>query len=125
MAATLNLNYFLKLAGLSSDETKMAGNVTLAQVPSATTGIQYRTMVAADTEEALDVGDVSTIDLIVIRAITYDLDVDTSFVAAFSAELNLVAGEAPAIFKPSGTVYIKNNNAAEACVFEVIIIGRT
>ena len=77
----------------------------------------------ADTDEALDVGDVSTIDLIVIKAITNDMTIDTTFVSTYNAELNVPAGEL-AVFKPSGTVYIKNEDSAEQVTYEYLVIGR-
>jgi hypothetical protein len=76
----------------------------------------------ADTDEVLAVGDVGTIELIIMKCITNDVDVDTSYSAAFSAEIEIQEGEV-SIFKPSGTVRIKNNDAAEQSTVEYLILG--
>jgi hypothetical protein len=76
----------------------------------------------ADTAEALDIGDVSTPDLIVIECIANDVDIDCNYSASFSADITVNEGEA-AVFKPAGTVYIKNNDASEASTVEYLVVG--
>lgn len=124
MAAELNLEYYAELSGLGANANIMAGRATVGQTPTAVNH-QYRTLAVADTAEALDLGDISTVDLIVLRAIDYDLDVDTSYVSSFNAEITALAGETPLIFKPTGTVYVKNNGDAETVQYEYLIVGRT
>lgn len=82
----------------------------------------YQVQAVADTAEALDLGDVTTPELIIIRCIANDVDIDTSFSASFSAEITVNEGEV-AVFKPTGTVYIKNDDAAEAVTVEFVVVG--
>ena len=125
MAAECNVNFLFELTGLgklirfpdkSSDGTE----------PTTHTGLEYRTLATADTEELLDVDAVGTVTGFWIRAIDYDLDIDLDFVAAFDADLTIKAGEFPAFIpNPAGTVYVKNNGAGETPSYEFIAWGTT
>ncbi|KKK54255.1 hypothetical protein LCGC14_3086590 [marine sediment metagenome] len=86
----------------------------------------YRTLAVADTDELLDLGDVSTVGAIVIRAITNNLDIDLDYVSAFDADLTVKVGAVPAVIPyPAGVIRVKNNGAGETPVFEYLIIGLT
>ncbi|MHA2063276.1 MAG: hypothetical protein ACXABY_02725 [Candidatus Thorarchaeota archaeon] len=82
----------------------------------------HPTQAVADTEEAIAVGDVGTIEYMIVHCITNDCDLDTNFVTAFKASQVVQEGEW-ACFKPSGTVYMKNNDAAEQSLIEYWLIG--
>jgi len=91
-----------------------------------TMGGQIRTLATADTEEALDLGDVSTVQGIAIWAVDYDLDIDCDFVSAFDADQTAKAGEIPAVIpNPAGTVYVKNNGAGETPQYIYVVWGTT
>ena len=77
----------------------------------------------ADTGEAIDVGDVATVDMIIIYAKDNDVDIDTSYASAFSAEVAMTEGEVM-IFKPEGTLWLKNGTAAEVATISYLVIGR-
>lgn len=122
MAATGNINIIAELLGLGKD-LDFLDRFTLTNTPTKSTK-QYRQQAVADTEEALDLGGVSTVDLIIIKAVENDLLIDTSYAdATFSEEINLPEGEI-AVFKPGGTVYINNEDGTEQCIYEYIVIGR-
>lgn len=76
----------------------------------------------ADTDEALNLGGISTVELIVLKCVTNDVDIDTSYVSSFNAEITINEGET-AIFKPTGTVRIKNDDAAEVSTVQYMVIG--
>jgi hypothetical protein len=76
----------------------------------------------ADTEEALALGDVATIEAMLVHCITNDVDLDTAYASSFEATIEVQEGEW-AIFKPKGTVYFKNDDAAEQSTFEYWLIG--
>lgn len=82
----------------------------------------YQTQAVADTDEVLDLGGVTTPEVILIHCITNDVDIDTSYSAAFSAEITVNENEW-AVFKPAGTVRIKNDDAGEQSVIEAFIWG--
>ena len=124
MAATVTISNRVELAGLGKDLV-MQDVAVDATTPTAFT-YNYRKLAVADTAEALDLGDVATVTGIWIRAIDYALYVDTSYVAAFSAEMTLAAGGPPAFIPtPSGTVYVKNVTAAQTPVYEAVVWGTT
>jgi hypothetical protein len=75
-----------------------------------------------DTEEALNIGDVTTPLLIALVCVANDVAIDTSFSSTFSEEITVNEGEA-AIFMPKGTVYLKNNNSEELSTVEYVVIG--
>ena len=125
MAAEATLEYYFKLSGLRSQDDVVAGLGTEADTPTASSGVQYRTLAVADTEETLDVGDITTVDVIILKAIDYDVAIDTSFSAAFSTEIIARAGGMPVVFTPGGTVKVKNVTASQTPKYEYLAVGRT
>jgi len=124
MAATGTVNIIAELLGLGKD-LDFIDRFTLTETPTKYTK-QRRIQAAGGTAEALDLGGVTTIDLIVIKAVTNDLLIDTSNVGgagSFVEELNISEGEI-AVFKPGGTVFIDNETGVEQCTYEYIVIGR-
>ena len=122
MAASLTLNIVAQLLGLGK-EIDFIDRFTLTQTPALATQ-NYRTQAVADTEEALDLGGISTVDLIVIKAVTNDLIIDTSYAdATFSTEIIVPEGEIR-VFTPGAAVYIMNEDSAEQVTYEYIVIGR-
>jgi len=82
----------------------------------------YMIQAVADTEEAISVGDVGTIELMIVHCITNDVEIDPCYATAFEANVEVQEGEW-AMFKPSGTVYMKNNGAGESVTMEYWLIG--
>lgn len=121
MAAELNIRVgmFLSGLGLSIDFVE---KFTHSQTP-AKKMLSIQDQAVADTAEALNLGDVTTIDMILMKATTNDVDVDTSYSSSFSKELSFTEGEVQ-LFKPEGTVWIKNGTGAEQVTVEYLIIGR-
>jgi hypothetical protein len=76
----------------------------------------------ADTDEAIGVGDVATIEYMIVHCITNDCDLDLNYSASFKASATVQEGEW-ACFKPAGTVHMKNNDAAEQTTIEYWLIG--
>lgn len=120
MAANFNYRIIGELTGLDQIQT-FIDNADVSTTP-ARHYRQRQVQAVADTEEALGVGDVTTIELILLSCISNDVDIDTSFNASFNAEITVNEGEF-AVFKPTGTVYIKNNDAAEVVTVVYLIIG--
>jgi hypothetical protein len=82
----------------------------------------YQIQAVADTDEALDLGNVTTPQIVLIKCIANDVDVDCSYSASFSADITVNEGEF-ALFRPVGTVRIKNDDSAEAVTIEAFIWG--
>lgn len=124
MAATCTVTALMELTGLGKDSF-FSEKGTVQTTPDAAT-YNYRTIATANTAEALDLGDVSTELLVVIKAVTYDLDVDCDYVDAFNADITVKASGPPAVIpNPAGSVYVKNNGTDEAAVYEYWCIGTT
>jgi len=125
MAASVTGYVRLELIDLGDDDIfHFLG--TDGTTPTASAGKQTRTLATADTAEALDVGDLSTVTAIAIRAVDYDLDVDLDFVTTFDSDFTLKAGEPAAqIPNPAGTVYVKNNGAGETPQYIYLALGTT
>lgn len=120
MTASASVKMVVELDGLNKPVSYPIGWST------TTTPTKYVRMrqvqAAADTAEALDIGDITTPDLIVLECISNDVDIDCNYSASFSADITVNEGEAAA-FKPAGTTYIKNNDAGEAVTIEYLVIG--
>ena len=120
MAAEASVNIIATLTGLG-DVQEFSKRFSTTSTPARAL-YHYMTQAVADTDEALEVGDVSTIDLIILKCVSNDCDLDCNFSAAFSADITVNEGEV-ACFKPAGTVYLKNNDAGEQSTVEYLIVG--
>lgn len=121
MAAEATVSIIAEVTGLGQLQVlaeKFAVTTTPARVH-----YQYMEQATADTEEALDIGDVGTVHLIILKCVANDVDIDTSYAAStFSAEIEVQEGEVT-VFKPTGTVYIQNDDSAEKSTVEYLVIG--
>lgn len=123
MAAEFTCSVVAQLTGLGK-EIEFAEKGTDETTPTAGT-YNYRVIATADTAEALDLGDVSTVTAIVLYAVDYDVDIDCDFVTAFDADLTAKAGGIPAVITyPAGTVYVKGESA-QTPAYEYLVIGTT
>lgn len=121
MAAECAISIIAEASGLGK-LLEFAEKFTVTTTPTAYT-YNYRTLATADTAEVLDLGDVTTVHLIIIKAIG-SIYIDTSYVSTFVNEIVLHAGEV-AVFKPAGTVYIKNYTGAATPAYEFLVVGVT
>lgn len=129
MAVACVLKTEFKLTGLGREVSFDADfDITdTDQAPAQHTGKQYRTLATGGTEEALDMGGVDTTDtiLIWIKAVDYDLDVDTSYSVTFSSEITIKAGEDHRFRVPANaSVYVKNTTGVQTPSYEYIAIGQ-
>lgn len=123
MAAALNVNVIAELVGLGeiinfikrgSDETTPTAGAYM-----------YRTIATANTAEVLDLGDVSTVTMVILFAVDYDVDIDCDFSSSFDADLTAKAGGIPAVIPyPAGTVYVQGETD-QTPKFEYIVVGTT
>lgn len=120
MAAECNVNILAEVTGLGK-ELKVPERFSTTATPTRAV-YHYMVQATADADEAIAVGDVGTIELIIMHCISNDVDVDTSYASSFSAEIEIQEGEM-AVFKPTGTVRIKNDDSGEQSTIEYWIIG--
>lgn len=83
----------------------------------------YIIQTTTNTAQALNLGGVSAIQVIIILAKSKNLSVDTSWVTPTFVEELMIAEGQFAIFVPGGVVYVKNNVAGEVCTFEYLVVG--
>jgi len=120
MAAECTVSIIAEVTGLGQLQ-QLAEKFSTTTTP-ARVHYQYMEQATADAEEALDVGDVGTVHLIILKCIANDVDIDTSFSSTFSAEIEVPEGEVT-VFKPTGTVYIKNDDSEEKSKIEYLVVG--
>lgn len=122
MAATVDVTIFMEVFGLAQDP-KFISKKTDGTTPTETT-YNLRTLGTADADEVLDLGGITTISMLAIRAIDFDLDVDLDYVSAFDGDLTVKAGEPAALIpNPAGVVRVKNNSAGESPSYEFLVVG--
>jgi hypothetical protein len=120
MAATGTISVLAQVLGLGK-ELEFAEKFNTTATPTRVL-YHYMEQATLDTDEAIAVGDVGTIELIIMKCIANDVNIDTSFSASFSAEISIQEGEV-AVFKPSGTVHMEAGSATEKSTIEYIVIG--
>jgi len=121
MAGSASINLIVTVSGLGKATYTLPVSFT-GTVPTVVTP-SYR-LLALETEEALPLGDISTVEgVLIIASVCNDgaIQVDTSYVDSFTAEITLAQGEA-CYFKPSGVVYVRNNDDA-AGAYEYLLFG--
>lgn len=123
--ATASVSLNLNINGLMSASlaSSKSFNTTAPDAVSHT----YKQLAVADTEEALDLGDISTVEGILFHCIaagdsTDGITIDPDFDSAYDPNLTLAEGES-AYFKPVGTVKVKNATGSEQPTYEAIIFG--
>jgi hypothetical protein len=122
MAASYSIKIIAELTGLGKDLSFV--EKADSQTTPAAAIYNYRTLATADTAEALDLGGVSTVTLIIIKAVSDNIDIDCDFVSSFDADLEVKEGGLPAVIpNPAGDVYVKNHTESETPVYEYIVLG--
>lgn len=123
MAAEFDLRLIAELTGLG-EEVKFSKKGTDETAPTAG-AYMYRTIATADTAEALDLGDVSTVTGIILYAVDYDVDIDCDYVSSFDADLTAKAAGIPVVITyPAGTVYVKGETG-QTPKYEYVVWGTT
>ena len=123
MAAEFKINMMAQLAGLGEPINFIKSGID-ETTPTAGS-YMYRTIAAANTAEALDLGDVSTVTAIVLYAVDYDVLIDCDWVDTFDADLTAKATGIPVVITyPAGTVYVQGETD-QTPKFEYLLIGIT
>lgn len=125
MAAECTVSTTVELTGLGLPRDFVDKSVD-GTTPTAAT-YNYRVLATAASEEALDLGDIATESMLIIRAIDLDLQVDLSYTAAtFRKSFTLKAGEPAAVIpNPGGSIYVIDDAGDETPAYEYLLIGTT
>ena len=121
MSASAKITIGIETIEIGADPFEVLKKVTITAVPDRKLYNQVK-QVVVDTDEALVVGDISTVEAILVHCITNDVDIDSAFSSTFKASITVNEGEW-AIFKPAGILYMKNNDAGEQSTIEYWLIG--
>ena len=121
MAAEARIKLIVELTGLGQEESFSENFVTTTTPTRAL--YHYAVQDSADTAQALELGDVGTIQLLAIKCVSNDVDIDLDYSSSFDADLTIQEGECAVIPKPAGTVYFKNNSAGETSTIEYLVVG--
>jgi len=121
VAAEARIKLIVELTGLGQEES-FSENFTTTTTPTRAL-YHYAVQDSADTAQALELGDVGTIQLLVIKCVSNDVDIDLDYSSSFDADLTIQEGECAVIPKPAGTVYFKNSSAEETSTIEYLIVG--
>lgn len=123
MAASFDVKLLAQLTGLG-EQVDFIKTGTDETTPTAGS-YMYRTIATANTAEALDLGDVSTVTAIILYAVDYDVDIDCDFVSSFDADLTAKAAGIPVVITyPAGTVYVQGETD-QTPAYEYVVIGTT
>jgi hypothetical protein len=123
MAAEFQIKMIAQLIGLG-EQLDFIKSGTDETTPTAGS-YMYRTITTANTAEALDLGDVSTVTAIVLYAIDYDVDIDCDYDTSFDADQTAKAAGLPVVITyPAGTVYVKGETD-QTPAYEYLVIGTT
>ena len=122
MSAEFKVKMMAQLSGLGEpiDFIKLGTDETTPTAGS----YMYRTIAAVNDEEALDLGDVSTVTAIVLYAVDYDVDIDCDYDGAtFDADLTAKAAGIPVVITyPAGDVYVQGETD-KTPKYEYLVIG--
>ena len=120
MAAECRIKITGEVTGLGP-ELMFSANFVTTNTPTKAC-INRQIQAVADTDEALNLCGVSTVDLIIVTSVTNDLVIDSDYAVAFDGDTHVPEGETR-IIKPVGTVRIDNDDAGETCTFDYLIVG--
>jgi len=122
VAAECRIKVIAEFTGLGQEDT-FSENFTVTTTPTAFTH-QYRVQATTNTAEALDLGDVATVEFVILKCISNDLGIDPDFVTTFNEDIVCQEGEV-VMFKPTAVVYVMNNDAGELSTYEYWVVGTT
>ena len=99
MAADASVSINFLLTGLGK-EVEFAAKFSTTTAPTRSL-YHYAVQTTADTEQALELGDVATAQLLIIKCVANDVDLDLDFDSTFNADLTIQEGEVAVIPVPA------------------------
>ena len=122
MAAEANVSIIASLTGLGKNlefAEKFATSTTITRAMQ-----HYAVQDTANTDQVLELGDVGTIQLLIIKCVDNDVNLDLDYdSSAFDADLQIQEGECAVIPTPSGIVRFRNVTTDEVSTIEYLLLG--
>ena len=121
MAALAEINIIANLTGLGKNlefAEKFATSTTITRAMH-----HYAVQDTANTDQALELGDIGTIQLLIIKCVDSDVNLDLDYVSDFDADLQIQEGECAVIPTPSGVVRFRNVTTDEVSTIEYLLLG--
>ncbi len=124
-----NINTTATVSGLGSGSVQLS--LSFAGTTPDAVFRAYRQLDTADTNETIAVGDISTVEGILLSCVDDSNDTTTGGLlvdcnsasgVAFSADLTIAEGQA-AYFKPLGDVEVIGANSVEKPYYEYVVFG--
>jgi len=124
MAVAVDVSIIAEVSGLGESLVFAEKFAVTETVIKAVSNRQIQA--ATNTAEALNLCGISTVELVIIKATSNDLliDTDCANAGAFAETQSVAEGECR-IIKPDGTdnIFIKNEDGTEVCTVDYLIVG--
>lgn len=124
MAVAVDVSIIAEVSGLGEDLNFCEKFAVAGTIIKAVLNRQIQT--TTNTAEALNLCGITTVELVIIKATSNDLILDTDCAdnASFSQDQSVAEGECR-IIKPDGTdgIFIKNEDGTEVCTVDYLIVG--
>lgn len=120
MTATATVSIICEVTGLGKN-LNFCEKFAIATAPTKAL-YHYMEQAVADTDEALELGDVATEGLLVIKCVANDVQLDLDY-SSFDVDLTIKEGECAAIPLPAGTIQFRAVSAAEKSTIEYLLVG--
>ena len=124
MAVAVDVSIIAEVSGLGEGLVFGEKFAVTGTIIKAVLNRQIQT--TTNTAEALNLCGISTVELVIIKATSNDLILDTDCAdnASFVQDQSIAEGESR-IIKPDGTngIFIKNEDGTEVCTVDYLIVG--
>ena len=124
MAVAVDVSVIAEVSGLGEGLVFAEKFAVTGTVIKAVSNRQIQA--TTNTAEALNLCGISTVELVIIKATSNDLliDTDCANAGAFSKDQSVAEGECR-IIKPDGTddIFIMNEDGSEVCTVDYLIVG--
>ncbi len=121
MAGAANTSIISEVTGLDEPQV-FTDKFSVTATPILSTK-NRQIQAVADTDEVLNFCGIGTVDLMCIKCVANDVDVDLNYSSSFTADFTIPEGESVVLTKPVGIVRIKNDDSGEAVTIDVLLVG--
>jgi hypothetical protein len=122
MAAIIKVSVSAELTGLGDILKFLPKKYSGVNTP--TLKLENRQIQATtNTDEVLELGGVSTVQMLIIICISNAVDIDLDYGSSFNVDLTLGVNEVAVIPAPAGVIRIKNNVADAVSTVDYIVTG--